>query len=136
MKDSDATIKSGILYGLLCFGICMILCTSAYFIFGIPFLGTVVGTSLGVGFGNFIFYIVENRKTIIKNKIQIKKKKMVDILKKLEYFCTDKDLDESYKTLLDAKKLGNGNDFADFYISIVEDEDDITVNRLLKEIQK
>lgn len=61
---------------------------------------------------------------------------MVDILKKLEYFCTDKDLEKSYKTLLDVKKLGNDNDFADFYISVIEDEDDITVYHLLKEIKK
>jgi hypothetical protein len=61
---------------------------------------------------------------------------MVDILKKLEYFCTDKDLEKSYKTLLDVKKLGNSNDFAEFYINIIEEEDDITVNRLLKEIEK
>lgn len=61
---------------------------------------------------------------------------MLEKLKKLEYFCTDKNLEKSYETLLDVKKLGNGSDFADFYINIVEDEDDITVNRLLKEIEK
>ena len=61
---------------------------------------------------------------------------MLEKLKKLEYFCNGKNLKKSYETLLDVKKLGNGNDFASFYINIVEDEDDITVNRLLKEIKK